>query len=214
MSEYARVTEVLKPFTDFHKVPPVILENAATRGTKVHALCAGIANGAWIPLDTICDTLRGYVQSFIKWKDAQVKSFEIVETRYVDVDRGYTGMVDFVIRGNDDQQYLVDIKTSSRPQKSYSLQMAAYRLLLRLQGIVPRASMLVYLSKEGEFPEIDYKEETEPETTVFLAALTCFKYFHRKKKKNGKSSDGDATEDVATENERDNAGIELCAEGL
>ena len=179
---YPRVTEILQPFTKFEFVPKDKLASAAARGTSVHALCAGIAKGAWIPDSMIEPELSGYVESFRKWAEKQVSKFEIIEKRYQDDHLIYTGQVDFVIEGSDKEIYLVDIKTSATPHKTYPIQMAAYESLLRVHGIVVKGAMIVYLSRDGEFPEIDFIEDFTDQFHVFLCALDCYNYFNRKKK--------------------------------
>src|ERR1700733_9062991 len=132
---YPRVTEILKPFSGFDYVSPTILKRAAARGSSVHALCAGIAKGAWLPDSMIDEELKGYVDSFKKWAKAQVKEFKIIEKRYCDEVLGFTGQVDFVLVGTDEEIWLVDLKTSSHKNKTYPLQMAAYVYLLNKNSI-------------------------------------------------------------------------------
>jgi hypothetical protein len=181
LMDYPRVTEVLKSFTNYDKVPTQILQRAAAKGTSVHAICAGIANGAWIPDGMIEDELKGYVSSFKKWVEAQVKEFVVVEKRYTHDQLKYSGQLDFVIRATDNELYLVDLKTSSQPQKTYPVQMAAYNLLLKNDQIKVKGAMLVYLSKDGEFPEIHLIEDMSQETWIFLCALDCWYYFKKGK---------------------------------
>lgn len=183
--EYPRVTEILRVYTNYDKVPPQILSNAASRGTTVHALCAGIAKGEWIPDGMIGEEYAGYVKSFRKWADAQVVKFVVIEKRYADEAEQFTGQLDFVIQGTDEQLHLVDIKTSARPQKTYPIQMAAYDKLLRNHKIDVKSAMLVYLDKDGEFPEIQVLDDLTEELHVFHAALDCWHYFN-KGKSNGK----------------------------
>jgi hypothetical protein len=172
-----RVTEILRPFTSYDNVPTDILKRSATRGTSVHALCAGFAKGAWIPDGMIDEEYLGYVNSFKKWAEKQVHKFLVIEHRYADEQVGYTGQVDFVIRATDDKNYLVDIKTSAKAQKTYPIQMAAYDHLLALHEVQVDGAMLVYLDKTGEFPEVDLMNDMSREFGVFLSALDCWKYF-------------------------------------
>lgn len=177
-----RVTEILKAYTSYDQVPAQILQNAATRGTKVHAICAGIASGNWIPESMIDEELRGYVKSFQQWAAMQVKEFIVIEKRYHSDGLGFTGQIDFVVRATDDKFYLVDLKTSAKPQKTYPLQMGAYDLLIRESGTKVEGAMLVYLNKTGEFPEINLMQDTEEEIETFLAALLVWKYLNKGKK--------------------------------
>lgn len=183
--DYPRVTEILKYFTNYDQVPKQTLEKASARGTSVHALCSGMAKGAWIPDAMIGEELIGYILSFKMWSQAQVLEFIIIEKRYTDEDLGFCGQPDFVIKGTDGKLYLVDLKTSSRPQKTYPLQMAAYKRLLKVHGIEVEGVMLVYLNKDGQFPDVDLLENIDEETQVFISALHCWNYFN-KGKKNGK----------------------------
>lgn len=199
--EYPRVTEILRPFTKYDFVPKKILDNAKTRGTTVHALCAGIAKGNWIPESMIAEDLQGYIKSFKHWSEAQVDKFVIIEKRFLDAHLLYTGQVDFVVKGKDGELYLADLKTGSTPQKTHKVQLAAYENLLGAHGIQVRGAMLVYLSKEGEFPEIDIIHEYEfgPHYSCFQSALECYNYFNRKrKKKNGSNTtESSSSEDSA-----------------
>lgn len=146
----------------------------------MHALCAGIARGAWIPDGAIQPEHLGYVQSFKKWEAAQVKAFRIIEKRYQHSTLSFTGQLDFVITGTDDCTYLVDLKTSARPQKTYPVQMAAYEALLLHHQIKIDGAMIVYLKKDGVFPEIDLLIDMSEEQSVFLSALECHNYFKGK----------------------------------
>lgn len=199
IEQYPRVTEILRPFTKFDYVPKKILENAASRGTAVHALCAGIAKGAWVPDNMIPEELRGYVTSFKKWADNHVKKFVIIEKRFVDEHLKYTGQVDFVVVGNDDELYLVDLKTSASPQKTYQLQMAAYEHMLEKHHVSVKGAALVYLQKDGEYPEIDLIEDFTERFHIFLSALDCYNYFNRKrKKKNGNNPNPTTPKSITT----------------
>ncbi len=176
-----RVTEILRAFTSYDQVPKDILKRAAARGTSVHAICAGIAKGAWIPDSMIAEELKGYVDSFNKWAKAQVAEFMIIEKRYTNA--SYTGQLDFVVRCNDGKVYLVDLKTSAAPQKTYPIQMAAYDQLLKEAGVVVEGAMIVYLDRDGEFPDIHLIDDMTRECEVFNAALRCWNYFNAKKRK-------------------------------
>jgi|GEM_PF-254636 hypothetical protein len=204
-----RVTEILRPFTTYDQVPREILERAAARGTSVHALCAGIAKGNWIPDGMIDEDLLGYVNSFKQWKDAQVKEFVIIEKRYTDFENQFTGQLDFVVKCTNDKLYLVDLKTSATHQKTYPVQMAAYNRLLMQNNIFVEGAMLVYLDKGGEFPDIELVDETlEPLFYVFGAALKCYNYF-----KKGKKKDGSKREECISENPGDHGGTDLHTKG-
>lgn len=175
-----RVTQILSYYTNYHQLPPEILKKASTRGSAVHGLCEGIAKGQWIPESMIDEELKGYVESFRKWSAAQVKEFYIIERRYTHDGLGYTGQVDMVIRGTDGKLYLTDLKTTASPMKTHPVQMAAYQELLKANGIETVGVMLVYLNKDGGFPEIDLFHELHKEFGVFLSARECWYYFNER----------------------------------
>jgi len=177
---YPRVTEILNPFAQYHSVPKLILNKAAAKGTKVHALCAAIAKGAWLPESMIDEELQGYIRSFEAWA-TEVQEFTIIEQRYQHDEMKYTGQLDFVVKLHDDESYLVDLKTSSKPQKTYPVQMAAYHALLSKHGIEVKGALLVYLDKEGAYPDIHHINDFTNEFNTFTAALTCWNYFNGEK---------------------------------
>lgn len=197
--DYPRVTEILRNHTGYDNVPKDILDRAAARGSTVHAICAGIAKGAWVPDGMIGQEILGYVNSFKKWSEAQVKQFVTIEKRYVDEHLKYTGQIDFIVVGNDEAIYLVDLKTSAKPQKTYPVQMAAYENLLRKHKIEVKGAMLVYLDKDGEFPNIHLIEGMTEEFHVFLSALDCYNYFHRRKKDERKTTTEHIPENIGSD---------------
>lgn len=178
---FPRVTEVLHAFTNYDSVDRKVLRAAAARGTSVHGLCAAIAKGAWLPITMVPEDQQPYVESFKLWVEKEVQEFLVVEERYYHEEKGYTGQLDFIIKGKDTNKYLVDIKTSSGHQKTYPVQLGAYRSLLKSKGIEVDGAMLVYLSKEGIYPKVKVYMETDEEEAVFLSALECFKYFNKRK---------------------------------
>ncbi len=178
--EYPRVTEILRHFNDYERVPPQIMKRASARGSSVHSICAGIAEGAWIPDGMIDPELRGYVNSFKQWADNTVESFDIIEQRYCDTSLGFSGQIDMVINGKDGTTQLIDLKTSAKPQKTHPVQVAAYDYLLRTTANVTPASVsLVYLSRDGEYPTVHTMTDLQEELTIFLRALQCYTNFHK-----------------------------------
>lgn len=177
--DYPRVTEVLRGFTKYDQIPKKILEGAAIRGNTVHSLCAGIAKGDWLPESMINEDYKGYVNSFKQWRDAQVSEFLHIERRFKDDSLRYTGQVDMVFKGTDQRVYLADLKTTSKPVCTFPVQMAAYHNLLAVNNIQITSAMLVYLKKNGDFPDIDIIEDFKEPMDVFNKALYCHNYFNK-----------------------------------
>jgi hypothetical protein len=194
--DYPRVTEILRYFTGYEHVPTQILERAAARGTTVHAICAGLAKGAWIPDGMIDQELLGYVNSFREWEKETVQQFSIVEKRYFDDERKFCGQIDMVIKDKQGNSWLADLKTSRAPHKTHPVQMAAYQDLLNKHSIEVCGALLVYLNKDGTAPNIQKIEDLSEQKKVFDSALFCWNYFNKRKKnarnRNEERDDNDA----------------------
>lgn len=205
--EPVRVTEVLKAFTGFKNIPSdeELREKAvsqsddveskwirkimhsAQRGTAVHAICAAIADDDWIPNDMIQESLRGYVQSFRLWMDKTVDQFVVIEKRYTDEEKAYTGQADFIILDHAGRNVLVDLKTTSSPSKTHPVQVAAYAQLAELHGQQVDAVALVYLDQYGRDPRCEeYDETILGLKEIFNSALHCYNYFSRRSTPRGK----------------------------
>jgi predicted RecB family nuclease len=180
LKKIPRVTEVLKVFSGYDYVAKDILAKAALRGTTVHSVCAGMAKGAWIARDLINEEYHGYISSFKQWSTEFIAEYLIIEQRYISEgpDIFLSGQLDFVARGHDGLTYLVDLKTSASKQKTYPLQMAAYRFLLRLNKIEVDAALIVYLNKDGSPPRVDRYDDLTNEHDIFMSALECWHYFN------------------------------------
>ena len=182
-SELPRVTDIIKPFSNFKHVQEKVLFRAAERGTAVHSVCQKIAMGEWVIDEFIPEELKGYIASFRQWHEKIPKKYLVIEKRYRSEKMGYTGQVDFVIESADGNPYLIDIKTSASHHKTYPLQMAAYTKLLHEANIMTEGADLLYLSKDGKFPKVVVCKQLSEDIEVFEAALKCYNYFNPRKEK-------------------------------
>lgn len=178
---YPRVTEILKAYSGFQHVCKEVLTKAAARGTSVHSICAGIAKGSWIPDNMIEEELLGYVTSFRKWAAVRIANFQIIEERFKHDKLKFTGQIDFVAEDVNGKKVLVDIKTSAQPQKTYPLQIAAYRALLVEAGNDIDYAEIVYLERSGLFPTVHTMLDFDEHEHIFLSALDCWHYFNKGK---------------------------------
>jgi len=170
---YLRVTNVLYPFSGLDKIDPAILAHAAARGTKVHKICEGIVSGLGdIGVD---EETRPYVESFQKWWEKGVEVIEM-EKRFWDDVNQITGQVDLIIN-TPDGLAVVDIKTSSRPSKTWQAQGSAYAYLAKLVGYDIKKIFFLHLSKHGKEPKII---EYPVDDYFFLAILMAYKHFYYK----------------------------------
>lgn len=174
-----RVTEILKPLSNYSGIDPKVLETAANRGSRVHLFCEAIARNhfEFLPRAPEPDIER-YVQAFQEWFSTTVDFVHSVETRIEDNDLGYTGQIDLVVKlKGDDCLSLVDIKTPATEQRSWCAQLAAYGKLLEGQGIHVKRHLVLKLGREGSFKVIEY-HNLEYNWNLFLACLTIFKFMN------------------------------------
>lgn len=174
-----RVTEVIAPWTDFSKVPPDVLQNAATRGTAVHEICARIAAGEFVM--GIPDDLFGYVDSFRQWFDSQVARVILAEERLFDHQWGFSGQIDLVVEAKSDGLvWLVDIKTPVTAYPQWKMQIAAYRnLLMKEKGILPKRTGSLQLDPDGKVPRMKWYEDSATDLNAFLSALNVYRYINQ-----------------------------------
>ncbi len=170
---YTRVTNVLYPFSGLEKIDQSIVAHAAARGTKVHQICEGIMQGLGeIDVD---EETKGYVESFKKWWEL---GHEVVamEQRFWDDDLELTGQVDLIIRVPEGLA-IVDLKTSSKPSKTWPAQGAGYAYLARKSGYDINEIYFIHLNKWGWLPTI---HQYVVDDSFFLAIFRVYLHFYNK----------------------------------
>jgi len=170
---YLRVTEVLYPFSGLQHLDPDIVANAARRGTRVHKICEGIVAG--LGEYGIDDETRGYVESFKKWWELG-QDVIMMEKRFWCDELKITGQVDFIIK-TPDGLAIVDIKTSSKPSKTWQAQGSAYAYLAKKAKHDIKKIYFLHLNKHGKEPKI---YEYPVDDSFFLAILKTFNHFFHK----------------------------------
>jgi len=170
---YVRVTEVLYPFSGLQNIDAEVVAYAGARGTKVHKICEGIVAGfGEIGVD---DETWGFVESFKKWWATGIEIVSM-EERFWDDELHLTGQVDFIIRLPEGLA-IVDIKTSSRPSKTWPAQGAAYAYLAKNAGYDIKKIFFLHLNKHGKEPKL---HEYPLDDSFFLAILTTYNHFFHK----------------------------------
>lgn len=180
--KYLRVTEVLSPFSGLDKIDPVVLQNAANRGSRVHNACEAIVHGLgeW----EIDDEIFGYVESFKKWWQLGHKVVS-VEQRFFCSDLLITGQVDLILE-SPNGLVILDLKTPVKPSKTWPLQGSAYAYMAKKEGYDIQEIQFLQLNKHGIDPVIhiyDYDFE------MFRKCLDVFNYFF-KTRNSGIACDG------------------------
>lgn len=174
-NNHPSVTTVLKPYTDFSMVPEHILTRATERGRKVHAICAAICQGLWIP--PIPSECAGYIKSFRIWLDAYVEKIIFVEKELVDPVYGFLGHPDMVVK-IPEGIVLVDLKTPIALQKTWQLQLAAYLHLAKMNGHKPERVGSLRLNANGGIAKMDWYQDSANDLNIFLALLNGWRYFN------------------------------------
>ncbi len=175
-ADYLRITHVLYPFSGLSMINPEIVAHAAERGTKVHKICEAIVSG--LGEFGIDDETWGYVESFKQWWE---KGIEVVsmEERFWDDELHVTGQVDLIIR-TPEGHAIVDLKTSSRPSKTWPVQGCAYAMLAKDAGYDIKKIYFLHLNKHGKEPKI---YEYPVDDSFFLAVYRVYKHFFHKEPK-------------------------------
>ena len=175
---FASVTEILKPWSDFSRIPPAVLEAASVRGTAVHDICATIARA--LPVMSVPVECSGYVASFHRWFDLIVDEVLLVETRLVDTALGYHGEPDLIIKAKHGEIILVDNKTPLQLVKSWQLQCAGYFNLADKNGMKPDKTGSLRLDPDGGIAKMQYYDNSLLDFNLFLQALNLHRFFNRK----------------------------------
>lgn len=189
-SEYIRVTTPLRIFSGIDKIPVQFLDYAADRGTRVHQYCEMYMNDCLFE-DPDQDCIE-YVQAFISWFDENVEEVVFHEKRLFCDEQELQGCADILCIMKDDKYKrvpcLVDIKTSSKPSKTWALQTAAYKYLCEKNGYNVSNRLVVNVKNDSSFSVIDFdfSEDVQNDTDylykrdldVYLSVLKAHRFFN------------------------------------
>lgn len=107
------------------KVPYTKRDEAARRGTEVHALAEELIHGREVEVP---DAISGHVEAYVQFLDEWQPKPVLVETMVGNREQWYAGTLDMVIDLPDGQRVIADIKTGrSGIFPETALQLAAYR---------------------------------------------------------------------------------------
>ncbi len=172
---YLRVTDILSPFSGLSKINPIILQNAADRGTLVHEIIEGIEEG--FGKENVPDPVLGYIESYELWVDG--KKFIKQPKRFYDNEMMITGLVDSIYKDGD-ELVLVDYKTPARESKTWVIQGSAYACLCKRHGYNISRIEFVKLDKTGKAPKVyQYLDDYD----MFRKVLDCYRYFFKEENK-------------------------------
>ena len=155
---YARVSDILKPFTDFSGIAQEILDNKAILGTHVHDAIHQQIEGKFL---TMTVQEQGYMDSFNKWRSALMPTFVESEVRYYCDEKMLTGAIDALVEFQGEKEaVLVDFKTSAQESpKVWPMQAHLYHYLIASSGkSIGKRFLFLKLDKHGNLPQVfEYK---------------------------------------------------------
>lgn len=159
-------------------VPKHILTMASERGSRVHAICASLAQKLFVSHRQITPDIEDYIQSFNQWFE-YVDEVILVEQELVDPNLGFIGHPDLIVKMKGNQHLtLIDLKTPKIIGKTWRSQIAAYWHLVELEFKIDRGGSL-RLKDNGGFPIFDeYTYSRNADFAAFLSALNAWRYFN------------------------------------
>lgn len=133
-------------------------DNAADAGKTAHAMVEAYLKGedpddavdVFLPADIITKARAAFAKFVAWWPTA---GYEVIlnEQAYVDVDAGYGGTMDLVLRNKATGETVVaDNKTGKRIYDEVVIQLGAYALLARLHGHDVKSGLVIHIPVEGE----------------------------------------------------------------
>ncbi len=148
---YARVSSVIKPYSDYDFDSCPFSKRKAIIGTDVHQAISDD-----IMEDFPSPSVEGlpYFESYEAWKEVLNPIFINSEERYFDDTLRITGQVDCIIRIGS-EILLVDFKTSTSESPTWEMQAHLYHYLITASGKPISDRMLfVKLSPYGKIPQV------------------------------------------------------------
>lgn len=154
---YARVSDILKPFSNFDGIDPNVLSNKAQIGTNIHQAIHDEVSGE---MPIVNEDNVGYFKSFKSWREALLPKFFHTEKRYFDNEKMVTGQIDALITlPGSEEPLLIDYKTSVQESPTWIMQAHLYYDLVAKSGLaIAQRCLFVKLHKFGMFPMVfEYK---------------------------------------------------------
>lgn len=171
LKDYPRVTQIISPYSGYSKVPRNYLEAACERGSAIHKACECYLKGEKCDLKT---EWGHYLMSFVMVSDL-IKNVHSTETTLQDHDLKYRGTYDLLgeLEGYPGLT-LVDFKTSYAPQKTWHLQLSAYKNLIEKNGTQVDRVVVFHLQRTGNAAKIIEYENIKESFDEFSTLCTLW----------------------------------------
>lgn len=131
--EYPSVTDICSPisFKKLDAVNKYVVEQAADRGTRVHAYIQEYCLLDEYDLDEMDSDCIPYFVNFVEWRNTYFPEILFTEKQMFSKELGYCGTCDLLCK-IDNEITLIDFKTTcSIDYKSLSVQLAGYSNLIK-----------------------------------------------------------------------------------
>lgn len=149
---------------DISRVPRHHLEHAAQIGSAVHTACEFLDEDD-LDLNSLDPAIVGYVLGYQKFKEQRGFAPILIERRGV-VSTGLPyGFCLDRIGILDNREVLIDIKTASRKQNWWGIQVAAYANAIEFKG----ERLAIHVAKDGSYKLIPHEDAAD--FTAWQAAL-------------------------------------------
>ena len=169
------VTEALRPFNDFSRIPADVLERAQNRGSRVHAAIAAHLTGTFLLKPLQPEEMPLYA-SLRRWCDEMVSEVIEVEPEVKHEGHGYIGHPDaIVILKQGGAKAIPDWKTPQVESLSWPVQISAYCVAADISlgfAVQPRPDGKIAKARRYDFNPQHFN--------VFLSALNCHRWFNQK----------------------------------
>lgn len=169
------VSKIIEPVSNaaYGTINPVVLQNAADRGTTVHKAIEDYNNYGIMDIEK---NLSGYADAYTNWYEMRMPEVEQCEVRIYHKVMRYGGMADLLAR-IDGKRWLIDYKTSYKVvDKTYRLQLEAYVQALASLGVQVDEKMVLHLTRDGGFEEVFYPIKDAEAWRVFGACKSIYDY--------------------------------------
>ncbi len=182
---YPRVSDIIgmQNERNMRSIPLENLLNAQIRGTKLHAYCTADVSGLLLP--TIEPEYQIYMDAWTGWRSSNLSQLVASGERLYDDELCFSGEFDMLARlVGSEKTCLLDLKFTSKPSITWPVQLAAYKHLCLLNGLLVEEHYIVHIKKntkgEIEAKSIEYPD-LRPYWDLFQSALICYNYFYNKR---------------------------------
>ncbi len=162
----------------------IVLDEAASIGSEIHALIEKNIKGQWFDYRTIQrPEVKKAFFGYLDWKKAHRVRFVTTEKTVVSKIHGFAGTLDTVLEF-EGHLYVTDWKSSNSIYDTFGLQLSAYREALREMGLKTDGQIIVRLDKAtGKSETKEFTQSHEKNLDAFLKLVDFWYSFKSRRLK-------------------------------